>query len=134
MADAVPDQGLQRIADTASQTSGYSASRYIRTMSFDDSATAISSATTDAGSPSNFFDQAFDGAPTRSGLVVSHVCSLAAGDAAFEHKRVMLHDDTTGNVTGSSTTVVAGIDGLSITKPSNVPFSYTVDLTYSDQT
>lgn len=134
MADQVVTQGLQRIADTASQTSGYSASRFIRTFSVDDSATALTAGTTNAGSPSNFFDQAFDATPTRSSLTVSHVTSLAAADAAFTHRRLMLHDDTVANVTGASNTIVAGIDGLSITKPSNVPFSYTFDLVYEDTT
>lgn len=134
MADNVFDQGLQRIADTASQTSGYSSSRYIRTFSVDDSTTAFTQTTTTCGSPANFFDQVFDAAPTRSGLVVTHVCSLAAADAAFTHRRVALHDDTVANVSGSSSTLVAGLDGFAITKPANVPFVYTITLTYADNT
>lgn len=134
MADQVFDQGLDRIADTNSQTSGYDAARYIRTFAVDDSAVAFSQTDTNCGSPTNFFDKAFDATPTRSGRVVSHVCTLAAAEAAFEHKRLHLHDDTVANVTGASNTLVCGIDGLSITKPSNVPFTYTVDITYADNT
>lgn len=134
MADAVTNQGLQRIADTVSRTSGYDAARYDRTFSVSDGNLTLGAGTTNAGSPSNFFDQAFDSTPTRSSLTVSKVTTIAAGDAAFEHTELLWHDDTVANVTGSSNTVIHGIDGLSITKPNNVPFSYTGDLIYSDQT
>ena len=132
MAAIVVDQGLNRIADTASQTSGYSASRYIRTMAIDDSATAFTAVTTTLGSPSNLYDQAFDSAPTRSGQVVTHVTTIAAGNGNFTIRRTSLHDDTTANVTGSSTTLVAGIDGLSLTKTSDFTLSLTLRLTYAN--
>lgn len=134
MADNVFDQGLQRIADTASQTAGYSSSRYIRTFSVDDSSTAFTQTTTTAGSPTNFYDRAFDSTPTRSGLVVTHTTTIPSADAAFTHRRIALHDDTTANVTGASATLVCGVDNLSIVKPNNVPFTYVITLTYADNT
>lgn len=134
MSDVVTQQGLNRIADTASQTSGYNAARYIRTFTVDDSATALTPATTDLGSPTNVYESAFDATPTRTGQVVTHVITIPAASAAFEHKRLVLHDDTVANVTGTSNTVVAGIDGLSFVKPADVPFEYQISLTYSDQT
>lgn len=129
MADLITSQGIQRVLDTAFQTSGYSASRYFRTFSVDDSATALTAGTTTAGSPANFFDQAFDSTPVRTSLTVACVTSLAAADAAFTHRRLIIHDDTVANVTGSSSTVGFGVDALSLFKPSNVPFSYTLSLT-----
>lgn len=134
MSDQTVLQGLNRIADTMSRTSGYSASRWFQTFSVDDSATAILSGTTTAGSPANFFKQAWDGTPTRSGQVVTHICTIAAASAAFTHRRLLVHDDAVANVTGATATIGAGIDGLSITKPSNVPFEYRITLTYSNTT
>lgn len=132
MAAIVVNQGLNRIADTASQTSGYSASRYIRTMAVDNSGTAFTAGTTTLGSPTSQFDKAFDSTPTRSGQVVTHVTTLAAGEANFTITRTSLHDDTTTNVTGSSTTLVAGIDGLSLTKTSDFSLAITLRLTYAN--
>ena len=101
-------------------------------MAVDDSGTAFAAGTTTLGSPTNLFDQAFDSAPTRSGQVVTHVTTIAAGNGNFTIQRVSLHDDTVANVTGTSTTVVAGIDGLSLTKTSDFSLSITLKLTYAD--
>jgi len=45
--------------------------------------------------------------------------------------RVSLHNDTAANVTGSSTTLVAGIDGQSLTKTSDFTLAITVKITYT---
>ena len=132
MAAKIVNQGLNRIADTASQTSGYSAARYIRTMAIDDSSSAFAAGTTTLGSPSNLYDAAFDATPTRSGQVVSHVMTVPTGSGNFTIRRVSLHDDTAANVTGSSTTLVGGIDGLSLGKTSDFTVTLTVRITYSD--
>lgn len=137
MAAKIVDQGLQRIAVTASQvTAGgppaYDAARYIRTMAVDDSASAFTAGTTTLGSPSNLFDLAFDGAPTRSGLIVTHIATVPTGNGNFTIRRVSLHDDTVANVTGSSSTLVAGIDGLALTKTSDFSLAITMRITYSD--
>lgn len=135
MADNVVNQGLDRIAINASQAAGYDAARYIRSFTVDDSTTAFTQTSTTLSSPTNLYKRAFDATPAApSSQVVTHVVTIPAADAAFTHRRIALHDDTTTNVTGSSTTLVAGIDGLQITKPGDVPFEYRVSLTYSDQT
>lgn len=138
MAAIIPDNGLQRIGVQASQaTAGtgptYNASRHIQTMSVDDSAGAFASghdALDDAGAVSNEADAATTN--TRSGQVISHVATFGTGVANFEIKRIALHDDTTTNVTTSSTTLVAGIDAQSLTKTSDFSMDITVDITYTD--
>lgn len=132
MAAKITDQGLSRIADTASQTAGYNAARYIRTMAVDDSSTAFTAGATTLGSPGNLFDVAFDAAPTRSTLTVSHVATIPTGSGNFTIRRVSLHDDTVANTTGSSTTLVAGIDGLGLTKTADFSLTITVRIVYSD--
>lgn len=140
MASRVVLQGLQRIADTASQTSGYSSARYIRTMSWDIGTTGFAAGHTklndsaDVGATSNthYFDQAFGATPTRSAEIVSHVSTLAVGDGNFLIKRVALHDDTAANVTNSSTTLVAGVDGQSLTKTSDFTLATTLSLAYTN--
>lgn len=130
MAAKIVDLGLQRIADTASQTAGFNAARYIRRMAIDDRAVAFVAGDTTLGSPGNLFSQAFDSTPTRSGLIVTHVSTIPTGSGNFTIRRVSLHDDTT--VTGSSTTLVGGIDGLGLTKTSDFSIAITVRITYSD--
>lgn len=132
MAKKITDQGLQRLADTVSQTAGYNAARYIRTLAIDDSASAFTAGATTLGSPANMFDVAFDATPTRAGLVVSHVATIPTGSGNFTIKRISLHDDTVANVTGSSTTLVAGVDGHSIVKTSDFSLTLTVNITYAD--
>lgn len=135
MANRVVNAGLQRIGDTASQTSGYSASRYIRTMSIDDSSNAFvagDTALNSGGAVSNEYDVAFDSTPTRSGQVVSHVATIPVGSGNFTIRRIALHDDTAANVTTSSTTLVAGVDGQSLTKTSDFTMTFTLTLTYSN--
>ena len=132
MAAKIVNAGLNRIADTASQTSGYSASRYIRVMAIDDSATAFTAGATTLGSPSNVYDAAFDGTPTRSSQTVSHVMTVPTGSGNFTIRRISLHDDTAANVTGSSTTLVGGIDAQSLTKTSDFTITFTVRILYAD--
>lgn len=135
MAARTVDQGLQRIADTASQTAGFASARFIRTLSLDDGTVAFAAGHTNlesGGAVTNEYDRAFDGTPTRSGLIVSHVTTIPAADALFTIKRVALHDDTVANVTKTSTTLVAGIDGQSILKTADFTLAITVTLTYSN--
>lgn len=116
MADLVFNSGLDRIAINASQATGFDAARYARTISVDDSGTAFTATDTTAGSPANFFDKALTGAPAApAGQTVTHEVQIDDGEYTAEIVRIILHDDTTANVTGSSTTLVAGVDGQSIT-------------------
>lgn len=131
MASIITNQGLQRIGIQASQATGYSASRQIQTMAVDDSASSFASGTTTLGSPSNEFDAAFDSTPSRSNQTITHVMTIPTGSGNFTIKRVSLHDDTATNVTGSSSTLVGGVDGQSLTKTSDFSVAITMNITYT---
>ena len=135
MAAKIVNQGLQRIGINASQATAYSASRYIRTMSIDDSSNAFAAGDTalnSGGAVSNAFDQALDSTPTRSSQTITHLCTIGTGDGNFTIRRIALHDDTAANVTTSSTTLVGGIDGQALTKTSNFTITFTVNIQYTD--
>jgi hypothetical protein len=139
MAAKIVTNGLQRIGVQASQaTSGsgptYNASRHIQTMSVDDSSVAFAAGHTalnSGGAVTNEDDVAL-ATPTRTGQVISHVGTFGTGVANFTIRRVALHDDTIGNVTTSSTTLVAGIDGQSFTKSSDFSMVFTLTISYAD--
>ena len=135
MASRTVSNGLNRIADSASHTAGYGATRFVQTLSIDDSAVAFAAADTalnTGGVVTNEFDQVLDATPTRTGQVVTHVCTIPTGSGDFTIKRIALHDDTAANVTTSSTTLVAGIDGQALTKTVDFTMAITVTLTYSN--
>lgn len=132
MASIVVNQGLQRIGINASQATGYAAGRYIRSMAVDDSATAFTATTTTLGSPTNEADVDLDSTPSIAAQTVTHVATFGTGVANFNIKRISLHDDTAANVTGSSSTLVAGIDGQSLTKTSDFSMTITVTVAYAD--
>lgn len=134
MAALVFTQGLQRIADTASHTAGYASARFIQTMSVDDSSTAFAAGNTalnSGGAVANEFDQAFDATPTRSGQTVSHVMTIPLASAIFTIRRIALHDDTAATVLSSTSTIVCGIDGQSLTKTADFTLTFTVTVTYA---
>lgn len=135
MASLVVNNGLQRIGVQASQaTSGsgptYSATRHIQVMAFDDNASAFAAAHTNllsAGSITNEFDAAFDAAPTRSSQTITHITTIPTGSGNFTIRRISLHDDTATNVTTTSTTLVSGVDGQSLTKTSDFTLAATLN-------
>lgn len=139
MASIVVNQGLQRIGDTASQTAGYAAARFIRTMSVDIGATLAFAAahtklndSSDVGATVNthYFDQALS-TPTRSAQTVSHFTTIGTTDGNFTIKRIALHDDTAANVTNSSTTLVCGVDGQTLAKTADFTMTPTLALLFS---
>lgn len=130
MAAVVTNLGLQLVGDRASAVAGFPGA--IQAMSVDDSATSLNAATTNLGSPTNFIAQSFDTTPTRSGQTVTHIATLAAGTFNGNTiKRVCLHDVVGGSVTATSTTLVGGIDSLSLLKGSTFSLAITVRLSYT---
>lgn len=141
MAALVFTNGKRRIGVQASQaTCGtgptYNVARFIQTMSVDDQASAFLVTDLDLDrsgglTVSNSFDQALI-TNTRAGSteIVSHVTTIPTGSGNFTIRRVALHDDTAANVTVSSDTIVAGIDGQSLAKTSDFTMTITVTLTY----
>ena len=135
MASRTFNNGLNRIADSASHTAGYSATRFVQTLSVDDSAIAFlatDTALNTGGAVTNEYDQVLDATPTRTGQVVTHICTIPTGSGNFVVRRVALHDDAAANVTTSSTTLVAGIDGQALTKTVDFTMAITVTLSYSN--
>lgn len=141
MASIVVNQGLQRIGVQSSQATGspvtYNVARQIQVMSLDDQSSAFLATDLDLDrsgglTVSNAFDQALSPAPTRTGQVITHVTTYATGVGNFTTRRLALHDDTAGNVTTSSDTLVSGVDGQSLTKTNDFTMTPTLKLTYTN--
>ena len=135
MASIIVNRGLQVIAGRASSTAdGFAA---IQSMVLDDDANAFS-ATDDSlddaggGAPTNVSPKNFDTTPARTNQTVEHVATWQTTDGNFTVRRISLHNDTELNVTGTSVTLVAGIDGQSITKTSDFQMTIKVNITYTD--
>ena len=128
-----------RIAINASQATGFDAARYIRTMSVDDQTSAFLDSDTDLDrggglTVSNEYDAALDATPAApSGNKVDHVMTIPTGSGNFTIRRIALHDDTAANVTVSSETLVAGVDGQALTKTSDFTMEITLSITYTDE-
>lgn len=141
MAALIVNQGLQRIGINASavgtlaDAASFTTTRWIRTMAVDDGTVAFAAGHTNinsGGAVGNEFDQKLD-APgaTQVGQVVSHVMTIGTPDAIFVIKRISLHDDTAANVSVSSTTLMGGVDGQSLTKTTAFTLAITLKITYT---
>lgn len=138
MASLVVNQGLQRIAVNASQASGtgvtYNSARFVQTMALDDATGALAAANTkldDGTGYSQEYDAALDSTPARTNQTVLHIMTVPTTQGNFRVRRFSLHDDTAANVSGTSTTLVAGVDGQDITKDSLVTAVYRANLIYT---
>lgn len=136
MAKKIVNRGLLRFGQQSSQSTNYNVARYIRTMSVDDGTVAFASTHTalnSGGAITNEYDQALDATPTESGTAtITHVCTIPTGSGNFTIKRIALHDDTAANVTTSSTSLVCGIDGQTLTKTSDFSLAITMTITFTD--
>src|SRR5687768_2023416 len=115
MASLLTAQGLNTIADLASGVAG--AAGAIRAMSVDDATEAFQAADTKLDDGTGYtqeFDANLDSTPTRSGQTVSHVMTIPAGSGNFTIKRIALHNNVAGSVSGTTTTLVGGVDQLSL--------------------
>lgn len=138
MASLIVNRGLARIAAQSTQATtgaaGYSATRHIQTMAWDDSIipfAAADLALNTGGAVTNEVDQAFTSLPTISGQTVTMTSSLATGVGNFLIRRISVHDDTAANMTTSSATLVSGIDGQSLQKTSDYVLGTTVNHLHS---
>lgn len=135
MAAIIVNQGLIRLGKQAFQSTNYNVARYVRTMSFDDSTVAFGATDTalnSGGAVTNEYDQAFDATPTESSQTITCACTIPTGSGNFTIKRIALHDDTTTNVTTSSTTLFGGVDGQSLTKTVDFTMTVTLTITFTD--
>lgn len=139
MSDIVTNHGLQRIGVQSFQATGtgvtYNVARHIQTGSIDDnSGTVLSShdQLNDRGAVSNQFDVVFDATPTRSGQTITCIFTIVAGSGNFTIRTVSIHDDTVANVSASSASLVAAIDGQSLTKTADFSIEFTITMLFTD--
>lgn len=136
MASRIVTRGLLRIGQQTSQSTNYSVSRFIRTLSVDDSAVAFAAGDTalnTGGAVTNMFDKALDSTPTEAApAVISHVCTLLTTDYNQNIKRIALHDDTAATVTTSTATLIGGVDAQSLLKTTDFSLVITMKITYTN--
>jgi hypothetical protein len=135
MANVNMTQGLKMVGDRASGVAGAAAAN--AGMSVDDNATFTNTDTSCAstgGSPTNFQGNALDSTPTggvaATPYVVSHLMTLTTAQYnTFIIKRIGLHNSAAP--TRTTTTLMFGIDGLSLTKQSSFSLVTTFKLSYT---
>jgi hypothetical protein len=128
-------QGLKMVGDRASGVAGAAAA--IAGMSFDDNTNAFANTHTACSTPGaspHFQGNPLDATPVgpvaATPYVVPHLCTLTAGQFnTFVVKRIAVHNSAAP--TDASTTLMFGIDGLSITKASTFALTPTFKLAYS---
>lgn len=132
MAKLTVSQGRDRLLIQGFETSGYNAARNYQVIAIDDNATGFAdghTALNSAGTVNNEYDAAFDSTPADpSGNLVSASMTTGTGNANFTQRRFSFHDDTAGNVSASSTTLMGGADGFALTKTSDVDETVTMTL------
>lgn len=118
--------GLARMARNASGVAGtgttgtfggtLTMARYIMTGAVDDSTGNFEAAHTSASgiggtarTIGNFADVFLDSFPTIASQTVTHLFTIPTGSGNFAISGITMHDDTTTNVTSTSTTLVCGI-------------------------
>ncbi len=135
MANVNMTQGLKMVGDRASGVAGAGAANAGMSVdsntSFTNTDTSVAST---GGTPTNFQGNALDSTPTGGAAatpyVVSHVMTLTTAQYnTFIVKRVGLHNSAAP--TNSSTTLMFGIDGLSLTKQSTFSLVTTFKLSYT---
>lgn len=138
MAGIYLNQGLQRLGVNQSHATGtgvtYDVARYVQSMSIDDASGSFAAANTkldDRAGYSQQYDANLDATPTRTSQTIEHVMTVPTGQGNFRVRAFALHDDTGTNVTSTSTTLIAGVDGVDITKNSGVTAIYRANLVYT---
>lgn len=132
MGSLIVNRGLQVIGGRASDTAdGFAV---IASLSVDDSDAAFSAGDTtlnSSGLVTNETTLDFDTTPTRVNQTVSHSATFDERVANFTIKRIALHNAAADIVSQSSDTLVAGIDGQSLTKSVDFKLTITVKITYT---
>ncbi len=132
MGHIVTNLGLKRSGSQTFQSTSYNVARFVRTMSVDDSGTALNSGSTTLGSPTTEFDKAFDATPTESSQTIVLVMTMTTAEGNMTIQRLIEHDDTVTNVTGTSTTIFGGVYAQTLAKNSDFSLAVTKNYTFSD--
>ena len=123
----VVNQGLQRIGRNLAVVGGGAAvgasqtvTRYLMTMSVDDSASNFAAADTtlqtSRTAPTNEFDQLLDGLATIAAQTISFTCTLGTASANFTIRGIAWHDDVVATVTATSANLTPGTPRPSLHK------------------
>ena len=136
MAAIVVTRGKLRIGQQASESTNYNAARNIQAMSVDDSSVAFAAADlalNTGGAVANEYFKDFDATPTETApAVITHVMTVPTGSGNFTIRRIALHDQPTAlPLLDSTQSLVAGIDGQSLTKTSDFTIQFTLTITYA---
>jgi len=131
IAAIIVNRGLQVIGGRAFNTADSFLA--IQTLSVDDKATAFVAGDTTLGTPTNELDVAFDSTPTRAGQVITTLGTIpsTSGFDGNTVKRIAWHNDTTSNVSGTSTTLCGGVDGQTYAKVAGVALRFTLTATFT---
>lgn len=135
MASVNMTQGLKMVGDRASGVSGAAAA--IAGMTFDNNTVAFvntHTACNTGGASPNIQGNALDSTPTGGSAatpyVVSHICTLTAGQFNGNTvKRIALHN--TSSPTDSTTSLMFGVDGFSLVKAATFALVPTFKLSYT---
>lgn len=131
MATTITKQGLQFAVGRLSATAdGFAA---LQSVSVDDSATALGTATTNLGSPTNLAVRDFDATPTRSNETVTHEVTFPTTEANFNIERIVIHNAPAASVNGTSNTVFGGVDGQNLQKTADFQVKFILRNTATDQ-
>ncbi len=139
----VVNQGLQRIGRNLAVVGGgaavgasQSVTRYLMTMSVDDSASNFAATDTtlqtSRTAPTNEFDQLLDALATITGQTISFTTTLGTASANFTIRGIAWHDDVVATVTATSATLIAGIAGQSLQKTSSFSLAITGQILFTD--
>ena len=128
-------QGLKMVGDRASGVSGAAAA--IAGMTFDDNTVSFvntHTACNSGGASPHIQGNALDATPigpaAATPYVVPHLCTLTGAQFnTFTVKRIALHN--TAAPTDSTSSLMFGVDGLSLTKQSTFSITPTFRLSYS---
>lgn len=138
MASLVMLRGRLRAGQQLYQSTNYSATRHVQTMSVDIGATVFATGHTKLNdsadvteSAASYFDKAFDAVPTEATATITTVCTLAVGEGNIVIKRIAQHDNTAANVNASSVSLVAGIDGQTLGKTSDFSLAITLQMAFT---
>lgn len=138
MASLVVQRGRLRAGQQMYQSTNYGATRHVQVMSVDIGATVFATGHTKLNdsadvteSAASYFDKAFDGVPTESVATITSVCTLATGEGNIVIKRIAQHDNTAANVSASSVSLVAGIDGQTLGKTADFSLSLTLSMAFT---
>lgn len=129
---------MLRTGQQTFESTNYDAARNFQVMSVDIGTTVFAAGHTKLNdsanvteSASSYFDKVFDATPTESSQTVTCIMTMSTSEGNITIKRIAIHDNTAANVTASSTSLGAGIDGQTLGKTSDFSLAITLNMAYT---